>query len=249
MQPSLVHMVTAATTPFHPYAAALNNSSSCGNDYRQGGNGWSQSLFLSLISIFNPSISYRGLLTGSSHCSPAGLCVFVWVIVGLRLWTHGVTDSRHGGRACSRAHLCEGVQEPYLLHHYLLYWVNPLSQAPVQLLTCLPLWLCHRCMPRRSPTPSPCRWTPPQKHTLMHMWALLTTCGHTTSVELFICELVVASLVPNETALFIVQCDSSGLTIRLIMSHWDIDGCLSILVFTKEPVPLLWVAVDTNIAC
>lgn len=54
---------------------------------------------------------------------------------------------------------------------------------------------------------------------------------------------------PNETTLFIVWCDSSGLTIRLIMSHWDIDGCLSILVFTEEPVPLLRVAVDTNVAC
>lgn len=70
-----------------------------------------------------------------------------------------------------------------------------------------------------------------------------------TSVDLFIREQVVAAVVPNETALFIVQCNSSGLTIRLIMSHWDFDGCLSILVFTKELVPLLWVAVDTNMAC
>lgn len=76
--------------------------------------------------------------------------------------------------------------------------------------------------------------------------------GHATSApppDLFLYGLVAAAVVPNETTLFIVWRDSSGLTIRLIMSHWDIDGCLSILVFTKEPVPLLRVAVDTNVAC
>lgn len=72
MHASLTHTVTAATTPFDP-CTAVNDSSSCGNDYRQGGDVWSESLFLSLISVFNPSISYRGVQTGNSHCGPAGL--------------------------------------------------------------------------------------------------------------------------------------------------------------------------------
>lgn len=70
-----------------------------------------------LISVFNPSISSRGVLTGSSHCGPAGSPAYVCVCVRT---ADRDTDSRHGGRACSRAHLCEGVREPYLLH-YLVY--------------------------------------------------------------------------------------------------------------------------------
>lgn len=81
MHHSLTHIVTAATTPLHPYAAAVNDSSSCGNDFRQEGNGWSESLFLGLISVFNPSISYRGVLTGSRHCGPAGLRLCVCMCV------------------------------------------------------------------------------------------------------------------------------------------------------------------------
>lgn len=86
-------------------------------------------------------------------------------------------------------------------------------------------------------------------HTLVHMQALVTVQGHPPTLDLFRHGAVAAAMVPNETTLFIVRCDSGGLTIRLIMSRWDIDGCLSILVFTKEPVPLLRVAVDTNVAC
>lgn len=53
----------------------------------------------------------------------------------------------------------------------------------------------------------------------------------------------------NEMTLFIDWRDSGGLAVRLIMSHRDIDGCSSILVFTKEPVPVLRVAVDTDVSC
>ena len=136
----------------------------------------SLSFFLSLISVFNPSISYRGALTGSSHCGPAGLpvrvrvCVCVSVCVILQVWTrNGDRDSRHGGRACSRAHLCVGVREPYLLQ-YLVYWVNPCSQAPMQL-------------------PGPAARLPPPRHRTSaafmplasehgHKGPLLCTCKH-----------------------------------------------------------------------
>lgn len=53
----------------------------------------------------------------------------------------------------------------------------------------------------------------------------------------------------NEMTLFIDRRDSGGLAVRLIMSHCDIDGCSSILVFTKESVPVLRVAVDTDVSC
>lgn len=154
--------------------------------------------------------------------------------VGLLVWTDSVPDSRHRGKARSRAHLGEAVQEPYLLH-YLVYRVNPLSQAPVQLLACPPprlAWLRHCCVPRLSQRLCPAV-TPPHiaaecnyKSTLMHMQASLAMHVYTTSV-LFTHGPLVAAAAPNETTLFIVQCDSSGLTIRLIMSHWILmDACL-----------------------
>lgn len=56
------------------------------------------------------------------------------------------------------------------------------------------------------------------------------------------------TLPSNEMTLFTVRRDSGG-TISLIMSHGDIDGCWSILVFTMELVPLPLVAVDTGASC
>lgn len=64
-------------------------------------------------------------------------------------------------------------------------------------------------------------------------------------------DLLVHAAAPpsDETTLFIVQPDGGGLAIRLIMSHRHVDGCLSVLVFTKELVTLPLVAVDTGASC
>lgn len=248
-------MVTAATTPFDP-RTAVNDSSGCGNDYRQGGNVWSESFFLSLISVFKPSISYRGVLTGSSHCGPPSMCLYV--CASSCKCEHTVFTRQTRGQSLQSCTPMWGsagalfTPLPGLLSQPPQSGSSAAARLPASSAR-LTLQLLHAktfsvFVPCR-PHPQPHSWTQPQKHTLVRMQASLTMCGHTTFVDLFIRGLVAAAVVPNETTLFIVWCDSSGLTIRLIMSHWDIDGCLSILVFTKEPVPLLWVAVDTNTAC
>lgn len=204
------------------------------------------SFSLRLISVFNPSISYRGVLTGSSHCGPAGPPAHVCVCV------------------CVSACKCEpqiGKEtadtraEPAVVHTYarqsesLIYSTTYfIESAPSLRLWCDRLPPQISCMLRLHHALAA---LVPQKHTLVHMQAFLVTMqGHATSASApHTPDLFTHGPVSNETTLFIVWRDSSGLTIRLIMSHWDIDGCLSILVFTKEPVPLLWVAVDTSVSC